>query len=1789
MWILALQQAFALDVTVRVVSDPNGDGDLSDGVPVQGVDVIGYADLIDQVPTGIDDLPLAFGTTNASGVATFTVLDGLWWFAVDAGDVAAAPAWAEQVWGSRGVFCADGTGGTFQRGDDGPCFGGRRGDTSDVQLLNVGIAEHVGQASGSGAVELVFGFATNVVTSSRDGDDDLVSARTVQGSLRQAVQNANALGPREIRFTPATPTNASGSGGAWWNVTLGSALPTLGGSVLDGTAWCQGITCAIGTVRDANPGTIGTSGTVGAGPDGIEGSGDEQAFAPFARPELQISANGLDLDLGAGATVRDVALRGVRADLIGAGARIEDSLVGVAADGTSATVQTIGGIHLTDGIDDLVVRHDFVAVDNSGIRRDGGGANALIELNEVRIPTSGHTDTYDGILVIAAPGDTESGSIIRHNLVADQRGGALELGWSGGRLDGLVVRENTLEGNGVDSPGGTASTENVALVVRNTTNNSSVLVEGNLAFDNGGTAYAVQSDARHVTFSRNVARDNAGLGIDLDSDADDPNTTGAGDGVSPNDGGPTGLGNQGVDYALLTSATVGGSTMRVAGAVGTLASPVNDTFDLECFVVADDGDVGEIEAGDGLSVGHGEPAGFVDGCQSASDGTFDCFLAVPSALGVTTADAICCTATDGAGNTSECGNNLPLEPNLPPTGVEDAFVVAEDSPQTALDVLANDSDANGDGLAIDAVSAGDQGGTITTDGAQVLYTPAPDFFGDETFTYVLSDGFTGDEQTVTVVVTVTPEPDPPTANDDAFTVAEDSTTDLDVLANDSILPDAGEVLVITAVSAGSQGGTLGTDGSVVTYTPAPDFVGTETFTYTVSDGTDTDTATVTVTVQAANDPPTANDDSFTLLEDVAGEVLDVLANDSTAPDVGEVLSISAVTQGSAGGVVTTDGTTVTYTAPADFEGSETFTYTVQDGNGGSDTATVTIDLTPVDDPAALQDDAFTVAMDAPPAPLDVLANDAVVDVGDTLTITAVSAGDQGGSITTDGSVVVYAPASGFSGTETFTYTVDDGDGNLTVATVTVTVTAGNLDPNANDDAFTVDEDAPAAALDVLANDDTAGEPGETLTIASVTAGDQGGTVTTDGSVVTYQPAADFFGTETFTYTIEDGNGGSDSATVTVTVTPVNDEPTASSDSFVVETDSTDNALDVLANDDIAPDTGETLVITGVSAGDQGGTITTDGSVVTYTPAAGFEGTETFTYDVSDGNGGTSTGTVTVTVSSDPDVDTDGDGLTDAEEGVLGTDPLDADSDDDGLSDGDEVDGPDGDPLTDDGTDPTDPDSDGDGVQDGTEAGITDPIPGGTSPGGTDFEGTDPSVFVPDADPTTTTDNTNPDTDGDGLVDGVEDADGNGAVENTLGGTGTAGSGETDPNVADTDGDGLGDGDELVGADGAPGTGDETDPLDADTDDGGVDDGTEVLTDGTDPNEPSDDRVDSDGDGLSDAEEGVLGTDPNDPDTDDDGVSDGAEVDGADGDPTTPDATDPLDADSDDDGLSDGDELGMGTDPNDPDSDGDGVDDGTEAGVTDPVPAGTSEGGIPIDGTDTSVFTPDADPTTTTDPTDPDTDGDGLLDGEEDTNGNGAVENTVGGTGTMGSGETDPNDFDTDGDGLSDGDEVDVLGTDPLDTDTDDGSVDDGTEVDDGTDPLDPSDDVPDVDSDGDGLTDEEEEALGTDPDDPDTDGDGIDDGDEVDNGTDPTDADSDDDGLTDGEEAELGTDPNDPDTDGGGVLDGEEVDNGTDPLDPDDDFAQGAYLGGSCNCESSGGAPAVLLALLPLLALRRNR
>src|SRR4051794_7171510 len=219
--------------------------------------------------------------------------------------------------------------------------------------------------------------------------------------------------------------------------------------------------------------------------------------------------------------------------------------------------------------------------------------------------------------------------------------------------------------------------------------------------------------------------------------------------------------------------------------------------------------------------------------------------------------------------------------------------------------------------------------------------------------------------------------------------------------------------------------------------------------------------------------------------------------------------------------------------------------------------------------------------------------------------------------------VKYTPMANYHGSDSFTYTVSDGNGGSVAGTVTITVTSVNDAPVANDDSTTVAEDG-TIDIAVLGNDTDAG--GDTLSVASVTQGLHGTVTINPDKTVKYTPAANYNGSDSFTYTVSDGNGGSATGTVTITVTSVNDAPVANADSATVAEDGAINVA-VLGND---TDTdGDTLSVSSPTRRSSDPVAINPDKTVRYTPAANYNGSDSFTYTISDGHGGSATGTVAI--------------------------------------------------------------------------------------------------------------------------------------------------------------------------------------------------------------------------------------------------------------------------------------------------------------------------------------------------------------------------------------------------------------------------------------------------------------------------------------------------------------------------------------------------------------------------------
>jgi VCBS repeat-containing protein len=391
-----------------------------------------------------------------------------------------------------------------------------------------------------------------------------------------------------------------------------------------------------------------------------------------------------------------------------------------------------------------------------------------------------------------------------------------------------------------------------------------------------------------------------------------------------------------------------------------------------------------------------------------------------------------------------------------PAADDDSYSTDEDQPLVVGEpgVLGNDTDLQGDALTATVATGPAHGQLSLADDGSFTYSPDGDYFGPDAFTYEASDGTNAD--TATVSLMVRPVDDVPAAADDSYPATEDQQLVVDapgLLANDGADAD-GDARQVEIVSTPDHAQSFDPqpDGSF-TYTPSQDFAGTDSFTYRILAGPgQSNVATVTIEVEGDDEAPVAQDDAYPAIQAVSLDVPapGLLEND-TDPDHAE--RIAQLVDPPALGEVSW-GADGSFSYLSAIDGIDHFTYRACYDNppeiGGSrcsDPATVTITVRPNHPPVAV-DDAYTTPQGAAlginyRGPGGLLANDGDPD-GDDLGLTF----DGGAPTVAHGTIVqqpgapdlVYTPAPGFSGQDSFTYRATDGGLTSNLATVRITVT-----------------------------------------------------------------------------------------------------------------------------------------------------------------------------------------------------------------------------------------------------------------------------------------------------------------------------------------------------------------------------------------------------------------------------------------------------------------------------------------------------------------------------------------------------------------------------------------------------------------------------------------------------------------------------------------------------------------------------------------------------------------------------
>jgi uncharacterized repeat protein (TIGR01451 family)/uncharacterized repeat protein (TIGR02059 family) len=678
------------DITGNGVSEDLTFNDAAgDQQALENVEVHLFKDGGDGTPDGSDDVFIETTTTNNLGEYTFKIGDDAdFWVVVDSktGELTDGSSWGEQTYGPIGGYCEDGTGNVAVKTAAGNCFGGRRGAQSDnisetpvpSDLPN---AEHIAKVtiSGTGVSGINYGFSFNVVTNTDDGDDDGSSARSIQGSLRQFITNANQItGSNTMRFVPSVPSNSAGSGGNWWTTTLSAELPAINDplTTIAGTAY---LNTAPKTIRDDNPGTVGVGGSVGV--DNL--AGNTTTRKEFEVNLADVGANALLVNATGAYTIRNVALynnaTGIRVQA-GNNGLLEKNLIGARADGTDPA----GGLRLDTGIEfngasavNPLIQENYIAyLNGTGIKSSNQSSVLNIFKNEIyqAAQSGSNTNGIEGIGTwtiqqnsIHEVGNGSSSAI--------NGGHGIEIGSETGTSSNNTIRNNSLYNNAVTGMsvlnGVTASVVERNVIYQNGTNYSAAGTKLGAGIKLATPAGVTQSGVR---IGRNKFYDNYGISIDLVVAG-----TGEADGVNPNDGvlvSATNTPNRALDYPVFTITTLENNVLHIEGYVGTTSTKLTGTYTIQVYKADDDGDSNAlIEVGGTLTRPHGEGRDLIGVITTNANGTFNTDIPVPGNVNLAFNDRVTAIAISSVNNTSEFSANS----RVIPTGVSVSGYVYNDA------------------------------------------------------------------------------------------------------------------------------------------------------------------------------------------------------------------------------------------------------------------------------------------------------------------------------------------------------------------------------------------------------------------------------------------------------------------------------------------------------------------------------------------------------------------------------------------------------------------------------------------------------------------------------------------------------------------------------------------------------------------------------------------------------------------------------------------------------------------------------------------------------------------------------------------------------------------------------------------------------------------------------------------------------------------------------------------------------------------------------------------------------
>ncbi len=575
------------------------------------------------------------------------------------------------------------------------------------------------------------------------------------------------------------------------------------------------------------------------------------------------------------------------------------------------------------------------------------------------------------------------------------------------------------------------------------------------------------------------------------------------------------------------------------------------------------------------------------------------------------------TVKDSKGFTSNAATvSITINPvNDAPVANNDLVELAEDT-ILEINVLGNDTDVDGfatiDVSSVNIVDNPSNGSLFidTTNGA-VRYSPNADFFGSDSFTYNIKDTGFLTSATATVLLTITSVNDAPRLVDDSANTDEDTPITINIIPNDNDVDGTLDLTTLTFTQEPAHGTVVFNSLGQVVFEPELNYHGNDLFSYTISDNNglvSEAAASVLLTVNSINDAPIADDNALSVREDKTLEIT------LTGSDVdGDTLDFNITLQ-PRHGTLTGTGATRTYTPDENYNGNDNFNIQATDGFLSSQTANITIVVIPINDRPVATAQTVTVNEDAT---VTFVLTGSDID-NDPLTF-GLAGGDLSGNITGTVPTVTYSPAENFNGEEKLLFFANDGELDSAIEVITINVLAVNDLPTVESQTLFLAEDS-SIALTLKGHDID-----EDILTYLIEDEPLHGTLTGAIPSLIYTPDENYFGKDSFTFRLNDGSVSSEPGTVTLNISPNSDVPVAFSQTVIGDED-TEFAITLTGTD---PD-GNNLSYQILTAPTQG-TLNGTAPNLSYLPNPDYNGSDSISFKVSDGNFDSNTATVTISV------------------------------------------------------------------------------------------------------------------------------------------------------------------------------------------------------------------------------------------------------------------------------------------------------------------------------------------------------------------------------------------------------------------------------------------------------------------------------------------------------------------------------------------------------------------------------